>query len=98
LLDLAVGDVAHHGDHLGLAGGLLEWPAAHLDPDEIGGVVLAAYGIAPQPEFDAARFAATRSPRQRGEIGRTIGDMDAVEQAVALQPRDRYAEHGLGRR
>ena len=36
LLHLAVGDVAHHGDHLGLRRGLIERPATHLDPDEIG--------------------------------------------------------------
>ena len=83
LLQLAVGDVAHHGDDLGLGRGLLERPATHLDPDEIGGHVLAANGIAPQPELDALRLAAARGLRQSGEIGRTIGDVDAVEQAVA---------------
>jgi len=36
-LHLAVGDVAHHGDHFGLSRCLLERPAPHLDPDEIGG-------------------------------------------------------------
>ena len=66
---------------------LLERPAAHLDPDEIG-VALAAGDIAPQPELDAARLAAARGIRQCGQIGRTIGDMDAVEQAVACKPRD----------
>ena len=96
LLHLAVGDVAHHGDDLGFAGGLLERATAHLDPDEIGGNVLAAHAVAPQPEFDAARLAAARRIRQRGEIGRTIGDMDAVEQAMALKPRHRRAEHGFG--
>ena len=40
LLQLAVGDVAHHGDDLGFARtapypGLLERPATHFDPDEI---------------------------------------------------------------
>ena len=34
---------------------------------------------------------------KRGEIGRTIGDMDAVEQAVAEQPRYRRAQHGFRR-
>ncbi len=81
---------------------LLERPATHLDPDEIDRDVLtalaAARRIAPETEFDAARLAAARGVRQRGEIGRTIGDMDAVEQAVAEQPRDRRAEHRLHRR
>ena len=56
LLHLAVGDVAHHGDDLGLgATCLLERPAAHLDPDEVGGNALAAHRVAAQAEFDAAR-------------------------------------------
>ena len=54
LLHLAVGDVAHHGDHFGLRRGLLERPATHLDPDEIGGNVLAADRIAADAELDAA--------------------------------------------
>ena len=55
LLDLAVGDVAHHGDDLGLGvQRLLERPATHLDPDEIGGIVLAASRVAAETEFDAA--------------------------------------------
>ena len=78
--------------------GLLERPATHLDPDEIGGNVLAANRIAAETEFDAARLAAARGIRQRREIGRTIGDMDAVEQAVAGEPRNRRAEHGFRRR
>ena len=55
-------------------------------------------GVTPQPELDAARFAAARHVRERGEIGRTIGDMDAVEQAVAEQPRRRRAQHRFRRR
>ena len=42
------------------------------------------------------------SPRaasdKRREIGRPVGDMNAVEQAVRQQPRRRRAEHGLGGR
>ena len=79
------------------ADGLLERPAPHLDPDEIGGNILAANRVAAQAELDAARLAATRGIRQRGEIGRTVGDMDAVEQAVAGEPRGLCAEHGFGR-
>ena len=85
LLDLAVGDVAHHGDDLGLGRTLLERPATHLDPDEIGGNVLAANRVAAETEFDAL-LAAARGIRQRREIGRTIDDMDAVEQAMAGEP------------
>ena len=39
LLQLALGDVAHHRDHLGSSAAVgcraLEPPAAHLDPDEL---------------------------------------------------------------
>ena len=95
-LDFAVGDVAHHGDDLGFGRSrrlrrLLQRPATHLDPDEIDRIVLAALAaarrIAPEAKFDAARLAAARRVRKRREIGRTIGDMDAVEQAVPEQPR-----------
>ena len=64
LLDLPIGDVAHHGDDLGLGRGLLERPATHFDPDEIGGDVLTADGVAPQAELDAARLAAAGGLRQ----------------------------------
>ena len=50
---------------------------------------MAADRIAAQAELDAARLAAARGIRQRREIGRTIDDMDAVEQAVAGEPRHR---------
>src|ERR1019366_2517003 len=83
-LDLAVGDVAHDSDDLGLRRyrcrrRLFERPATHLDPDEINLMM----NVAPETEFDAARLAAARRVRKRGEIGRPVGDMDAVEQPVA---------------
>ncbi len=99
LLHLAVGDVAHHGDHLGFGGRrLLQQPAAHLDPDEIDLPVASARArrIAAQPELDAAGFTVAGHIRQRGEIGRPVGDMDAVEQAMADEPRDRGAQHRFG--
>jgi hypothetical protein len=34
-------------------------------------------------ELDGDRLAACAAPRQRREIGRTVGDMHALEQAVA---------------
>ena len=106
LLDLAVGDVAHHGDDVGstdrrIRRWLFERPATHFDPDEIGGIVLPAANrrVAPETKFDAARLAAARGIRQRGEIGRTIDDMDAIEQAMADEPRTRRAQHRFrGRR
>ena len=105
--DLPVGDVAHHGDDLGLQRsrdfrGLLERPAAHLDPDEIdrtaAAPLAAARHVPSQTKFDAARLAAARGVRKRGEIGRAIGDVDAVEQAVPQQPRRRRSQHRLRRR
>ena len=91
LLLLALGDVAHHRDHLAarrssLAGRLVERAAAHLDPDEfVAAAGCAAAGIAPHAEFDRAGLAARRGIRQRREIGRAVGDMHAIEQAVAEQ-------------
>ncbi len=58
----------------------------------------AARHVAPDTKFDAARLAAARRIRKRGEIGRTIGDMNAVEQAVAEQPRHRGSQHRFRRR
>ena len=98
LLHLALGDVAHHGDHFAFRRGLIERPATHLDPDEIGGNVVAADRIAADAELDAARFTAARGIRQRGEIGGTIDDMDAIEQAIAGEPRNGRAEQGFRRR
>ena len=95
-LVLPVGDVAHHSDDLGFRlrrrfQHLFERPATHLYPDEIHLTALtplaAAWRIPPETKFDAARLAAARGVRKRGEIGRTIGDVDAVEQAVPEQPR-----------
>ena len=57
----------------------------------------AARHFPPETKFDAARLAAARRIRQRGEIGRTIGDMDAVEQAMPQQPRYRRAQHRFHR-
>ncbi|MGY4235484.1 hypothetical protein ACVIIW_004431 [Bradyrhizobium sp. USDA 4449] len=102
LRELAIRDIAHHGDDFGLAREipteiLIERPAAHLDPDEVDLATLGAIRLPPQPEFDAAHLAA-RGVRQRREIGRTIGDMDTIEQAMALQLCDGHAEHGFRRR
>ena len=48
---------------------------------------LAAAGrVPPETKFDTARLAAARGVRKCGEIGRAIGDVDAVEQAVPQQP------------
>ena len=81
--------------------GLLERPATHLDPDEIDRMrltpLVAARVFAPQAKFDAARFAAARGVGKCGEIGRTIGDMDAVEQTVPQQLRDLRSQQCLGR-
>ena len=68
LLDLPVGDVAHHRHDFGLGRhrrlrGLIQRPATHFDPDELGQTALAGLAamrpVAPEAEFDATRFAAT---------------------------------------
>ncbi|MGY3411516.1 hypothetical protein ACVWZV_007629 [Bradyrhizobium sp. GM5.1] len=102
LPQLAVGDIAHHGDDIGLARGitaqiLIERAAAHLDPDEINLAALRAGTLPAQPELNATHVAA-RGIGQRRQIRRPIGDMDAIEQAVAEQLRDGHAEHGFHRR
>ncbi len=58
----------------------------------------AAHDVAAQAEFDAARVAAARGIRQRREIGRAIGDMDAIEQAMASSRATGRAEQGFRRR
>ena len=49
--------------------------------------------FAPQAEFDAAGLRRRGRVRERGQIGGTIGDMDAVEQPMAEQPRRRDTQH-----
>jgi hypothetical protein len=71
--------------------------AAHLDPDEIGGKIVATDHVAANAELDAARFSAARGFRQRRKIRRTVGDMDAIEQAVTGEPRDGCSEQGFRR-
>src|SRR4029079_708189 len=61
------------------------------------GWLWAPNGTRPRPELDALRLAATRGLRQGGEIGRTVGDVDAVEQAMAAEPGDGGAQHRFGR-
>src|SRR4029077_16919423 len=74
-------------------------PATHLHPDEIHLIahppLAAAWHIPLETKFDAARLAAARGVRKRGEIGRTIGDMDAVEQPMSKQHRNRRPQHRL---
>ena len=78
LLRLALGDVAHHGDHLALARPqrfaerAVERPAAHLDPDEAARAVLSRLGaLAPHAEFD--RLALASRPRRRAPSDRPAG-------------------------
>ena len=86
-LMLAIGDVAHHRDHFASIAlvGAVERPAAHLDPDELDrGVRLALRTL--DPEFHRLRLALARPHSPSAvKIGRAIGDMHAIEQAVAHQ-------------
>ena len=64
-----------------LPGGGIERPAAHFDPGEMAGCAQPV-AVAADAEFDRAVLAERRRIGQRGEIGRPVGDMHAVEQAV----------------
>ncbi len=65
---------------------LIERPAAHLDPDELRRPRRRRIGrIAADAELDRAGFAERGRVGERREIGRAVGDMHAVEQAVAEQ-------------
>ena len=88
LLRLALAHIAQHRDHFALGrliftGGVVERPAAHFRPDEAAG--MPRIGLAADAEFERAVFAARGGIGERGEIGRAVGDMDAVEQAMAQQ-------------
>ena len=54
--------------------------------------------FAADAEFERALFVQRGGVGERGEIGRPVGDMHAVEQAIAQQLVDRNAEQRLGRR
>ena len=92
LLLLAPGDVAQHRDHFaairlaGIGAGLFERPAAHLDPDEFHRrMPMGIDAVAPHAEFGRAAFAERCGIAERRQIGRPVGNMDAVEQAMAVQ-------------
>jgi len=82
------------------AGRHIKHTAAQLDPDELSlGRSGSLLRIAPHSEFHRPAIAKRRRMVERREIGRAIGDMDAVEQAMSQQARDRRAEHRFcGRR
>ena len=99
-LRLAVADIAQYRDHfmvgwLLFTGAILQRAAAHLRPDEAAGML--RIGLAADAEFERALFVARGGIGKRSEVGRAIGDMDAVEQAIAQQLVERHAEQRLGR-
>ncbi len=53
--------------------------------------------IAPHPEFHRTRLAQGRGIGERGQIGRPVGDMHAIEQVMAMQLADLGAEQRLRR-
>ena len=53
--------------------------------------------IAPHSELHRARLAQGRGIGERGEIGRPIGDVDPIEQMMAVQLADLGAEQGFRR-
>ena len=104
LLHLAVGDVAHDRDHLAaravacVVAREIERTAAHLEPDEARGRAAALHAVAAHPELDRAALAARRRVGERRQVGGTVGDVHAVEQAVADEVARRRAEQRLGGR
>ena len=74
-------------------GYLVERSAAHLDPDEVRAVRRIA---ASEPELDRPLVTKCRRVGERREIGGAIGDMDAVEQAVAAEITDLGTHEPLG--
>ena len=73
--------------------GLFERPAAHLDPDEFHDrTAVGIDAFTPHAEFDRTRFRQSRGIAERVQIGRAVGDMDPVEQAVSMQIGSARAE------
>ena len=108
LLMLSLGDITHHGNDFGFFGGRcggdrLERTASHFHPYKVRRMARLSLGtpreLAPEPEFDALRVVAERSRRKRGEIGRAVGHVDPLEQAVVPQFRYGHAKQNFrGRR
>ena len=103
LLDLAVGDVAHHRHDLALALcvialGAIERTAAHFNPNELSGALAVGRGVAPDAEFDRTAEPLHGGIGKRRQVGRPVTDMHAVEQAVTEQRFCRHAEQAFGRR
>ena len=74
-------------------------PAAHLDPDELPGRRNRRVGrIAADPELHRPAFALRGGIGERREVGRAVGNVHAVEQAVAQEVLHLGAEERLGRR
>ena len=103
LLVLAFRHIAKHGDDLaafaaaGLDRCLFERPAAHLDPDELSRVAAVGIGtLAPHAELDGAALSYRRRIAQCAQISGPVGDVDAAEQALAVQVRNSAAEQRLG--
>ena len=65
-----------------VAAAAIERPAAHFDPGKMAAMRL-RIAVAADAEFDRAVFAERGRIGQRGQIGRPVGHMHAVEQAVA---------------
>src|SRR3954453_9303893 len=87
LLQLAVGDIAHHRHDLKSVragdGCAIERPAAHLHPDERPARRCRAVArlLAAHPKLDRARVTVRRVGERR-EIGRPVTDMNTVEHSA----------------
>jgi len=96
-LNFSIGDLAQHRDDFGFRDCRgqpcpFERPTAHFDPDKIRWASL-GWCIAPNSKFNTVRLAAAGRIRERGEIGGTVGDVDAIEQPVTDQCCELRAQH-----
>src|SRR5215468_7052540 len=72
----------------------MQRPAAHLDPDIS---LLSRWPEMTHSEFHRVRLADGGASRQCGEVGRPVGDMHALEQALAGELRWRLTQQLLRR-
>ena len=105
LLPLAFGHVAQHRDDFAAASSPASAVARSsgrqrisIHTNCVAGWPLASTILAPHAELDRAALSQGRGVAERGEIGGTVGDVDAVEQAMPMQFDDRATEQQFGGR
>ncbi len=99
-LNLALGHVPDDRDDLSFAALLfvvdrIERATAHLDPDELCGVVGLTRGFTADAELNRAADPARGGIGERSHIGRPVSDMNVVEQPMTEQRLRRRSEQGF---